>query len=476
VRNAITQRAATLWERTRELIQRLSPPRLDANNRVVGYQTIQDVDDMLANVRRSGQADYDAVYNAPGGLGPNGQPVVNQGVLYGGLSAAVRRALGRMRNMGGDQLTTMREAIDRFYIAPNQGVAGRAMAQAQPNPLAARMASELLPDQIAQIRLALNEARRQRAPRDVVDQLSRQADDLIEQLRLTRRSAEIPNERTLTVSLEAAQNARSAIRGQIQAARRQGRDDLAAILQPLYDDITRVMERASPLWARANNRWAEMRLEEVATELGDAFSKRAGPRYRQQLEQFQRLAPEAQDIVRVHFVQQMLDQIENAARLGGEQNVGRLFALAHTRNAIRTILGDDAALEVARLVRDANVMARSQGMLRGSQTHRRGQVQAEQDADINAVVSAANFDWGNWKQAAFERLRALLRERRNRVVGRTITTPMRDMPAVAENIERMRQAAQRVEESGRPRLPPAAMRGVLPFIGPLAPVGPVGRR
>lgn len=460
VRNAIGQRATTLGERTREVVQGLSP----------GGRTIQDVEGMLANVRRSGQMDYDAVYNAPNGLGPNGQPVVNQGALYGGLNVAVRRALNRMRNMGGDQLDAMRQAVDRFYIAPQQGVAGRAAAQSQPSVLSQRMAAPLLEEEIAATRLALNEARRQRAPRSAVDQLSRQADDLIEQLRLARRDAATPNERTLTVSLEAAQNARSAIRGQIQAARQSGRTDIAAILQPLYDDITRVMERASPLWARANSRWADMRLEEVAQELGDAFAKRAGPRYREQLRQFQRLAPEAQDIVRVHFVQQLLDQVENAARLGSQQNLGRLFSLEHTRNAIRTILGDEAAVTVARLVRDANVMARSQGGIRGSQTHIRGQVQREQDADINAVSAAANLDWRNWRQAAFEYLVAAYREGRNRTMARTLTTPMRDLPAVAENITRMRQAAERVRELNQPALPPAVMRGVLPVIGPSNPL------
>lgn len=462
VRNAVGQRAATQGERTREVVEGLSP----------GGRTIQDVDEMLDNVRRSGRMDYDAVYRAPGGLGPDGQPVVNQGVLYSGLGLVVRRALNRMRNMGGDQLASMREALDRFYIAPQQGIAGRAAAQSQPNPLAARMAAELLPDRIAEVRLALNEARRQGAPRDAIDQLSRQADDLIEQLRLSRRDAAVPNERTLTTSLEAAQNARSAIRGQIQSARRAGRDDIATILQPLYDDVTNVMERSSPLWARANRNWAELRLEEVAEELGDAFAKRAGPRYRQQLEQFQNLAPEAQDIVRVHFVQQMLDQIDNAVKLGSQQNLGRLFALSHTRNAIRTILGDEAAVTVARLVRDANVMARSQQGLRGSQTHVRGQVQREQDADINAISSATNLDWRNWHQAAFDYLVGLIRERRNRTLGRTLTTPMRDMPAVAENVERMRQAAQRVEQANQPRLPPALNRGLLPFMGAVAPVGP----
>jgi hypothetical protein len=459
VRNAIGNRAETLGDRTREIVGRLSP----------GQRTIEDVEDMLANVRRSGQADYDAVYRAPNGLGPDGQPVINQGRLFSGLNAAVQRALGRMRNMGGDQLDAMRQALDRFYIAPHQGVAGRVAAEQ--NVLAPRLGVPLLEEQLRQARRAFSEASINRAPRATLDEMRRDILDLSERLTLARREATVPNERALTTSLEAAQNARSAIRGQIEAVRRAGRTDIAGILQPLYDDITRVMERASPLWARANHRWAEMRLEEAATELGDAFSKRAGPRYREQLRQFRRLAPEAQDIVRVHFVQQMLDQIENAVRLGSQQNLGRLFSTGHTRDAIRTILGDDAAVEVARMIRDANVMARSQGMLRGSQTHRRGQVQQEQDADINTVVAATNFDWGNWRQAAFQRLREVWRERRNRAMGRTLATPMRDMPAVSEQIELMRRAAERVRQANAPRLPPASLRGALPFVGPLAPTG-----
>jgi hypothetical protein len=371
--------------------------------------------------------------------------------------------------MGGDQLDAMRAALDRFFVARHQGVAGRAAAEQ--NVLAPSMAASMLREDLRLAQRALAEARINRAPRDVLAQMERGILDLKDGIATARRDASIFNRRTLTTSLEAAQNARSAIRGQIEAARRGGRTDIATILQPLYDDITRVMERASPLWARANRRWAEMRLEEVATELGDAFSKRAGPRYREQLRQFRQLAPEAQDIVRVHFVQQMLDQIENAVRLGSQQNLGRLFSTGHTRDAIRTILGDDAAVAVVRMVRDANVMARSQGMLRGSQTHRRGQVQQEQDADINAVVAATNFDWGNWRQAAFQRLQEIFRERRNRSMGRTLTTPMRDMPAVAEQIELMRRAAERVRQANEPRLPPASMRGVLPFVGPLAPTG-----
>ena len=462
VRNAITERAGTLGERMRGLVGRLSP-----NGR-----TIQDVDDMVANVRRSGQADYDAVYNAPNGLGPNGQPVVNQGVLYGGLSAAVRRSLARMRNMGGDQLSSMREAIDRFYIAPHQGVAGRVAAREEPSVLSARLAAPFLEEQLVSAQSALKEARRQGAQRETINNISRDIDDIRERLRRGARGATVDNERTLTVSLEAAQNARSAIRGQIQAARQGGRTDIATILQPLYDDVTRVMDRASPLWSRANRRWADLNIEETARDLGDAFAKRAGPRHREQLRQFQQLAPEAQDIVRVHFVQQLLDQIDNTVRLGSMQNLGRLFSLDHTRNAIRTILGDEAAVRVARAVRDANVMARSQGMLRGSQTHRRGQIQREQDADLGAISAATNLDWRNWRQMAFEYVMAAVRERRNRSLARTLATPMRDMPAIAEHVERMRRAAARVADLEQPALPPAAMRGVLPFIGPTSPTGP----
>lgn len=439
VRNAITQRAATLGDHTRAVVESLAP----------GGRTIQDVEGMIAALQRQARADYDAVYNAQGGT------AVNYSMLHGLLRRTVDRHLGRMYGRSGDQADALRQAIDRFYVTRPTGVASR---EALPG----------LQDQLASARMALREARRQRRPTSQINEISRYVDDLAEQLRLTSRDATPPTQSVLMPSLEMAQDARAGIRGQIEAARQARRTDIAAILQPLYRDVTRIMERASPAWRTANQRWADMNLQQVATELGDAFAKTAGPRAREQMREFRRLAPEAQDVVRVHFVQQLLDRIENAARLGGQQNLGQLFSRDHTRAMIRAVLGDEAALTVARLVRDANVMARSRNMLSGSQTHIRGQIQREQDADLNAIASAAQFDWRNWRAAAFERVLSIMRERRNRVVGRAITTPMRDVPAVAEQIERMRRASDRVRVANAPADRQLPLAGVwAPAINPL---------
>ena len=105
------------------------------------------------------------------------------------------------------------------------------------------------------------------------------------------------------MDLQHLQDARGALRDRIETARRAGNNQIVATLQPLYRDVTRLMERANPTWARANQRWADNSLDTVARELGEAFSLRAGPQYREQARQFQALAPEAQDMVRVEFLQ-----------------------------------------------------------------------------------------------------------------------------------------------------------------------------
>lgn len=257
-------------------------------------------------------------------------------------------------------------------------------------------------------------------------------------------------QKVIMPSLQMAQDMRGSLRGIIQRNLRAGNDHIVNSLQPMYDDVTKVMQTASPAWAKANKRWADLKLDEVAADLGQSFAKGAGPKAREQLEQFKGLAPEAQDIVRVHFTQQLLDGIENASKLGGMKNLGELFTKAHTRTMIREILGDDAAVQMARFIRDANVMARSRDMLRGSPTQPRQQMQKEQDADINLVAAADNFDWKSWKAALMEKAVAFLRERRNKVIGKVVTTPIRDTPAVAEHLHRMRTADQIAQRYAQP--------------------------
>lgn len=264
---------------------------------------------------------------------------------------------------------------------------------------------------------------------------------------------ELPNGQKIVMpTLQMAQDMRGSLRGMIQRNRQAGNDHIVQVLEPLRKDVTAAMRDASPEWWKVNQRWADLELKERAQDLGEAFANRAGPKFREQLQDFKRMAPEAQDIVRIHFTQQLLDMIENAAKLGGTKNLGELFTKSHTRNMVREVLGDGPAVDMARLIRDANVMARSRDMLKGSPTQPRQQMQKEQDADLNLIASADNFDWRSWKAALLEKAVALMRERRNKVVGKTVTTPMRDTPAVAENLERMRQARATAEKYVQPAL------------------------
>lgn len=276
----------------------------------------------------------------------------------------------------------------------------------------------------------------------------------------------LPNGQTVILpSLQMAQDMRGTLRGMIEAANRSGRSHIVNSLQPLYDDVTAVLTKASPEWATANRQWADLKLDEMAASLGDTLKMRASPRQREQIKEYRALAPEAKEIIQVHFTQQLLDSIENAYKLGGSKNLGELFSRASVRNLIREIYGDEKAVQVVRMIRDANVMARSRDAMKGSPTHIRKQVQQEQDADTDALAAVENLDWKDWKKAAFEFVRSAMREKRNKVMGKALTTPMTDTASVAEILERMRKSRAVAARYAQPRLDytsPSGLSTVIP--------------
>lgn len=277
----------------------------------------------------------------------------------------------------------------------------------------------------------------------------------------------LPNGQEIVMpTLLMSQDMRGALRGIISRNRQAGNDHIVSALQPIYNDVSAVMREASPEWAKVNRRWADMELEKRATELGDALSEKAGPKFREQMEEFKALAPEAQDIVRTHFTQKLLDKIENNWKLGGGRNLGEAFTKEHTRNMIRQILGDEAAVDVARLIRDLNVAARSRNNLKGSQTHVRGQIQKEEDADMHLVEAARNFDVKGWREALIARGLAIWRERRNKQMGRTLTTPMKNVPEVAQAIDQLKRARELAARYARPLAERGSfIPGISPQIG-----------
>ena len=274
-----------------------------------------------------------------------------------------------------------------------------------------------------------------------------------------------PNGRVAMMTLQQLQDARRVVRGQMTAYRQAGRDDLLNAVDPVYRQITRLMENMNPAWATANRQWADDRLEEVAAELGDAFSKSAGPRFREQMREFQRLAPEAQNVVRVHWIQQQLDRLQNASDTA---SVSKYFANDQMRSMVRALLGDEAAVSFARMVRDVKVAERSTNMTRNTATHRRGQTQRQMDAEtgLTAAVEAASVRGArNW---LIERAGQILTERRDLPMSRILTTPMNDTAQVAMHLYRMQEQANRLAQFAQPRLAqPAAVGRTAPGFVPL---------
>lgn len=256
-----------------------------------------------------------------------------------------------------------------------------------------------------------------------------------------------PNGQTIPMmGLQQLQDARQALRNQITRAREaDGQAHVVATLQPLYNDVTRLMERANPTWARANQRWADNAIDTVGRRLGEAFSLKAGPQYRRQLREYERLAPEAQSMVQVEFLQKMADKLDN---IGDTHDVAKLFATDHMRAAVRSLFGDRAVVDLTMATRDAATATRSGRMLGNSATAMRLARRADSDAETGIQAAADMASVRGIRNAILERLTRIVTERRNQPLAEIATTPMRDTAAVARHIHNMR-AAQRYQSALR---------------------------
>lgn len=256
-----------------------------------------------------------------------------------------------------------------------------------------------------------------------------------------------PNGPVAMMTLQQLQDARGTLRGQIQGYRQAGRDDLVQAVQPLYRQVTRLMEAMSPQWAQANRQWADMSFDVMGRELGDAFAQRAGPRFRTQLQEFNNLHPEAQDIVRIHFLQSLYDKLDN---LGDAHTVSKLFTSDHQRTAIRSLFGVNASNDITRIMRNVKTAEKSFAM--NSRTHIRGQVKEEMEGDQGVEAARQMASLGGIKNWLAKQAHSLLVERRNKPLADIITTPMRDTPNVAMQVELMRAQQRRMRAFAQPRI------------------------
>lgn len=229
-----------------------------------------------------------------------------------------------------------------------------------------------------------------------------------------------------------------------------GTDDPTAVtmwLERFKRHVDNAVGSQNPQWRVANQRWADMNLERRATRLGDVFATRAGPQYRQQIEEFNRLAPEAQDIVRIHWLQKLYDKLDN---LPDTASVSKLFSNDHSRNMVRALLGDDAAREFTRAVRDAKVAERTTRSMGDTRTATRiaKKEQMEAESGILGTLKSANtrgvLDWVG------KSLAQIAQERRNRPMAEILTTPMSDTARVAQRVHELRDTARRTQQLNNP--------------------------
>lgn len=260
-----------------------------------------------------------------------------------------------------------------------------------------------------------------------------------------------PNGPVAMMTLRQLQDARSVVRGQLTSYyETPGMGPQARAVQQLYDRITALMEGMSPQWAVANRQWADLELERMGQQLGDALSTSPGPLYRRQLQQVERLAPQARDIVSVHYLEKLYNKIANAP---DGQSVSKYFTRPHVRNTIRALFGDDAAVDFTRTMRD--VQAAERTFQQGTRTHIRGEVSEQMERAQNIEAARQIWSLSGIADGFLKWSRQRLKEMRNRPLAATITTPMRDIDRVAMELEMMRQAQARLR--GLAQLPPPAV-------------------
>lgn len=246
------------------------------------------------------------------------------------------------------------------------------------------------------------------------------------------------------MTLQQLQDARTVVRGQMDQFRSSGRAELAGAVEPFYDMITNLMERASPQWGVANRQWADLKLMEMADELGESFATRASPKFREHLDKFNGLAEPAQNIVRIQFLQKMYDNLDN--------ETVALFKKPHIRRMIGEMFGQDAARTFSRAMRDQEVAARTRRMMGGSPTAPRLAEREAQETEAGLVAAVEQANFGSLRSWLGQMLARAITERRNRPMADVLTTPMSDTARVAQHIYNMRQAQSRMQQLAQPRL------------------------
>ena len=242
---------------------------------------------------------------------------------------------------------------------------------------------------------------------------------------------------------------RTSLRKQIKDLRKGGDAEAANAVQPLYNDITKIMRKSSPEWGKANDLYRDGRALEDAMEFGEDLSKRSGRALRDGLAEFDKMAPEVQELHRIGWLQQKENQL---ADLGDSHAVAKLFTNERDRAIVAHMFPKKEAAEFVRMVRNLRVAnATKERSLGNSATHGRAELAKAKDAEINTAAAVSQGNVGQARswivQTVANRLKALK-------IGRMepyLTTQARDIPAAAMRTQQLRIQQQRLAKARRAR-------------------------
>lgn len=213
----------------------------------------------------------------------------------------------------------------------------------------------------------------------------------------------------------------------------------------------------NPDWMVANRQWADMKLDQVGQRLGDAFSVKAGPQFRAQMREYDGLAPQAREIVNVHFLQKLKDRLDN---LGDGHDVSKIFNSAHVREMINKMFGPQATVQLIKSVRDAHIATRTSRMMAGSPTAARQMRASQMDAETGILAAVDQASVSGIRNAALRWVMQRLSESRRQALANVSTTYLKDTAAVARHIHMMRQAQERSQALAQPGTGASTLAGV----------------
>jgi len=247
-------------------------------------------------------------------------------------------------------------------------------------------------------------------------------------------------------TLRQLQDARTELRLMRESAIQQGDRIFVEATQPIYDQVTRMMRRMSPAWSRANDQWRDMSFTQMASDFGEGFTRRASPRYRENLAEFRQLDPRAQNVVRVQVMQQLFDQLQNVK---DPYAIGRFFENPQIRTVIRDLMGPEAVNDFTRTVRDITMAEKTFRM--NSMTQPRQAMAREMTAEQNLTAAGDFMSVRGIRRWAIDNLTNLLVRGRDRPLQEIMSTRVRDVPQTAMRLEQLRNQAQRNARWNQPR-------------------------